>query len=355
VNRRFENSVWRGARPVRAACGALLLAACMLLAAARPAVAQGGEELHAYLDRTDDLLAWASELVTGTGSDQARLVLDQARQLQQRSRDLASRGRLLDAFSLGRRARDAMWHAVRLAREAAGLDERIRLRAERFADQHAQLTERARESGQPRAVEMLDKARDQARRARERMLQGDLPSAWKLLDNADDLLRLAARLLADGAGPERLRQDLERTRELLDEANARLTGEAASSATLALLAEARDALTRAGNAAAAGDPGLALQMSALARRQTQRALAQAGESPDADAVQQLLDRFDERAAVVADRLRETGGEPDRRTYEHARGERDAAARALREGKVTAALRLVRTAHDRLDQVERGLR
>lgn len=356
MNRPFVFSGWCGGRPVAVVCGVLLLTAGLLSGTAGPAAAQAGaDELGAYLDRTDELLAWATELVAGTGSDQARRVLEQAHQLQGRSRDLAERGSLRDAFSLGRRARDGMWHAVRLAREAAGLDERIRLRAERFADQHAQLTERARDSGLPRAIDLLDKAREQARRARERLLQGDLPLAWKLLEKADDLLRLAARLLADGAGPERLREDLERTGQLLDEAQARLVGEGVPAGTLALLAEAREAVARAGDAAAGGDSGLALQMSALARRLTQRALAQAGESPDAAGVQRLLERFDERAADLGERLRDAGGEPGRRAFERARDEREAAAIALREGQVTAALRHVRSAHDLLDQVGRGLR
>jgi len=356
MNRQFSSSGWCGGRLVSAVCGVLLLTAGVLLTTAGPAAAQAGvDELGVYLDRTDELLSWATELVAGTGSDQALQVLDQARRLQQRSRDLAERGSLRDALALGRRARDAMWHAVRLAREAAGLDERIRLRAERFADQHAQLTERARDSGLPRAMDLLDRAGEQARRARERMLQGDLQLAWKLFEKADDLLRLAARFLADGAGPERLREDLERTGQLLDEAQARLVGEGVPAGTLALLAEAREAVARAGDAAAGGDSGLALQMSALARRLTQRALAQAGENPDAAAVQRLLDRFDERAADVGERLRAAGGELDRRAFERARDERDAAAVALREGKVTAALRRVRSAHDQLEQVGRGLR
>lgn len=356
MKRRFISSGRCGGRLVPAACGVLLLTAGLLSGTAGPAAAQiGVDALGTYLDRTDELLAWAGELVADTGSEQARQVLDQARQLQRRSRELAERGNQRDALSLGRRARDAMWHAVRLAREAAGLDERIRLRAERFADQHAQLSERARDGGLPRAGDLLDRAREQARRAGERMLQGDLQLAWKLLEKADDLLRLAARLLADGAGPERLREDLERTGQLLDDANARLAGESVPAGTLALLAEAREAVTRAGEAAAAGDPGLALQMSALARRLTQRALAQAGESPDADAVERLLNRFDERATDVGERLRAAGSEPGRRAFERARDERDAAARALREGKVIVALRHVRSAHDLLDQVSRGLR
>ncbi|MBK8165516.1 MAG: hypothetical protein IPK64_06040 [bacterium] len=346
-----------GNRGKAGAFGAALALALALLAGVgtpAPAQAQGGEELRAYLDRTDELLDWAAGQVSASGSERARGILNQATQLQRRSRDLLARQRPLEAFSLARRARDAMWHAVRLSREAAGLEERIRVRSERFADQHAQLLERAREGGAGRAGELLERAREQAQRAAERAVQGDLPLAWKLLEQADDLLRLAARQLADGAGPERVAHELERSRSLVDEAGQQLEGGAAEAEALAMLADARDALARA-DAAAGTDPGQALQLAGLARRLAQRALASAGTGSGAEAVQRLLERFDARAAELAPRLRDGEPGPAQRAFERAREEREASARALADGRVERALRHARSAHDLLEQAARGLR
>ena len=350
--RGHRGSSWRGigSPPVLS----LVLVLFFGLPLAGDVHAQGaGEELRAYLDRTDELLDWAGDLVSQSGSDQARRVLDGARQLQQRGRDLMSRQRPLDAFAVGRRARDAMWHSVRLARDAAGLEERLRLRRERFDDQYGQLAERAREGAPGRASDLLEQAQEQARRAGERTTQGDLQLALKLLEQADDLLRKAARLLAEGAGPERLRQDLERTRQLVDDAESRLSG--ADAGVLATVAEARTALERAEEAASAGEPGLVLQHAALARRLAQRALAEAGERPDAEAVSRLLARFDERAGELAGPVREAGDGPGLRAFERAQEQREAAARALKEGRPGVALRHLRSAHELLEQAGRGLR
>lgn len=341
-------------RAASAAAAALAVVVLALAGAAAPARAQGGEELRAYLDRTDELLDWAADQVAASGSVRARGVLDQALQLQRRGRDLLARQRPFEAFAVARRARDAMWHAVRISREAAGLEERIRVRSERFADQHAQLLERARESGDPRAGQILDRAREQAQRAADRLAQGDLELAWRLLEQAEDLLRLAARQLAEGAGPERVARELERTRGLVDDAGARLEDAAAPAEALALLAEARDALARA-EAAAPGEPGAALQFSGLARRLAQRALALAGSDSGAEAVARLLERFDMRAAELAPRLREGAPGPAQRSFARASEEREAAARALDDGRVERALRHARSAHDLLEQAARGLR
>lgn len=338
------------------ALAAAALAAVLCLAAGHPAIAQGaGGELAAYLDRTDELLDWASGLVRDTGSEQARRVLAQARELQQRGRDLAARQRLLDAFAVGRRARDAMWHAVRLAREATSLEERIRLRSERFDDQYAQLADRAGDGGSSRANDLLGQARETARRARERTRQGDFQMAWKLLEQADDLLRMAARLLAESAGPERVDQELERARQMLADAGDRLAGPGTSAPTLGLLEDARDALARAHEAASAGDSGRALTLAGLARRLAQRALDATGDRADADAVERLLARFDDRAGNLAERVRGADDRGIRRVFERAGEQRAAAAKSLADGRTTAAQRQVRSALDLLDQVEQGLR
>lgn len=334
--------------------------ACAILLAlflgAGAASAQSGEELRAYLDRTDELLSDAAEQVGRSGSEQARLVLEQARALQSRSRDLLAHQRPLEALAVARRARDAMWHAVRLSREAAGLEERVRVRAERFADQHAQLAERAREDGPGRAGDLLLRAQEQAQRAGESAARGDYRLAWKLLEQADDLLRMAARQLADSAGPERIERELERTRGLLDEAGQRLAQPDAGPEAQSLLDEAREALARA-ESAAGREPGQALQLSYLARRLAQRALAEAGGAGarGSEAVERLLLRFDERAAELASRLGPGAPGPAMRAFERAREEREAAARALGDEQLERALRHARSAHDLLEQASRGLR
>lgn len=315
----------------------------------RQAVAQqGGDNIRQYIERTEELLIWAHELVAETASDPARRVLKQAAGLHQRSRDLFAQGHMIEALSVARRARDAMWHAVRVAREAMGLEERIRIRAERFRDQHGQLMERAGETRNRQAREFLDRARQQATRARDLYQQGDFELAWKLLEQAENLMQRAARLLADSGGPERLENELNRARELIDRTRDRL-GPAAGKGPRQMLAEAEEALQRALRARDQGHPGRALQLTALAANLARRAGSGESDGRNDEAVRRQLERFDARAGRIGDKVRESGSQPARKMFERARKQRDKAAAAQRRGDGELALRQIRAAHDLLDQ------
>ncbi len=327
------------------------LLAAVLVTLPTPAQAQmGGDSIRQYLERTDELLGWARELVGETESGPARRVLRQAHELNQRGWGLMERGMMMESLAVARRARDAMWHSVRVAREAMGLEERIRTRSERFRDQHGHLMERAREARNQQALEFLERSRQQADRALDIYRQGDFKLAWRLLEQAGDLMRRSARLLADGGGPERLELELERTRQLIDTTRDRLGADATESQRK-LLAEAEEALQRAMSASDQGQPGRALQMVGLAGKMARRAAQQNQGSGDEDAIQRQLDRFDGRAERIADRVREAGSDPARQAYDRALRQRDEAVAAQQAGDAERALRQVRAAHDLLNRAE----
>lgn len=317
-----------------------------------PALAQddGAGQVAAFIDRNADLLDWALDIVADTGSVPARRVLREAHDLHLRSLDLLGQDRPLLALGAARRARAALWRAVGLAREALSLEERLRLRAERFGDLQADLRETAREGGDARALELLDRAAAQADRAQEQYLQGDAKLGLQLLEQADQLLNRAARLLAEGTGPERLDRELERTAALLDRTR-ELLGGSAEPAVLNLLAEAEQALDRAREHRDQGQPGRALQMLGLARRLAGRAGASAQESPDPETARRQLERWDERAAAVAEKVAASGSEEARRHLERARDHRRRAQEALAADDLPRALGQIRAAHDQLGQAE----
>lgn len=348
--RKSSNGHRRAGRTPLAAC-ALALA---LAAAAAPAAAQNhggtaGDAVDAYIARTDELILWGAELVGETDSGTARTVLRQAEDMNRRAEQELGRGRMTQAGNLARRARAALWHAVKLAREAMGLQERLRLRAERFMDLHQQLGERAREAGNEDAVELLRRAENQARRAREAHLQGDLRLAEQMFERAEDLTARAARLIAEGGDPERLRAEIERTAELIDRARAVRPGEPGPQAARQL-GEAEEALERARGHLARGEPGRALQAAALARRLAQGLLDEGAPGPEGAARRQI-ERFDERLAALDERLDRGAGERVRSLLEQARRHRERAERALAGGEPEPALREIRAAHDLLNQAE----
>jgi len=308
------------------------------------------DSIQQYIERTEELLIWAHGLVAETNSDPARRVLRQAADMHHRSKGMLERGMMMESLSVARRARDAMWHAVRVAREAMGLEERIRIRSERFRDQHGHLMERAREAHNQQALDFLERAQRQAGRARDIYHQGDFKLAWKLLEQAGDLMRRSARLLADGVGPERMEREIERARQLIDTTRDRL-GTAATSGQRKMLAEAEEALQRALTARDQGQPGRALQMTGLAGNLARRAARGTGAGPDEDAVRRQLDRFDVRAERIGDRVRESGSAAARQMYDRALDQRERAAAAHGAGDPELALRQIRAAHDLLNQAE----
>ncbi|MEN8008179.1 MAG: hypothetical protein ABFS42_14255 [Candidatus Krumholzibacteriota bacterium] len=329
-----------------------LLALVLAGSTAGRASAQGSglEQIEAYIDRTEELLLWAKDLVTETQSVTARRVLTQAADMHQRSRGLLANGRPLDALEVSRRSRAALWHSVRLAREAMGLEERIRIRAERFRDQHSQLMERALEAENRQALEFLRRSENNAVRAREQFHQGDFKLSWKMLEKAGDLMRRAARLLADGTSPERLEMEIERTRMLIERTREGL-GDDPDPRAHKMLAEAEEALVRAREGMEQGQPGRALQMTGLARQLAIRAGSLDGDGPADEAVRRQLERFDHRSGRVGDAVRESGSEPAREMYERALQHRTRAAASLADGDGELALRQIRAAHDLLGQAE----
>ncbi len=316
------------------------------------ASAQGNglEQIQAYLERTEELLLWAQEMVSETQSVPARKVLSQAADLHRRSQGLMGNGRKLEALGVSRRSRAAMWHSVRLARESMGYEERIRIRAERFRDQHSQLSERALEAGDRQALEFLRRAEHNANRAREQYHQGDFKLSWKMLEQAGDLMRRAARLLADGTTPERLEMEMERARMLIERTRDKLA-ENSDPQARRLLAEAEESLVRAREGMNQGQPGRALQMTGLARQLAVRAASLGAGGPGEEAVRRQLERFDDRSARVADGVRDSGSQQARDMFEKALRHRTRAAEALAEGNREMALRQIKAAHDLLGQAE----
>jgi tetratricopeptide (TPR) repeat protein len=324
--------------------------ALAILAPRAVAQAQSREQVREYIDRTEELILWARDLVAETESGPARRILQSAADMHQRSRRSYEDNRPLQALEISRRARTATFHAVRVAREALGLQERIQIGADRFGDEHRQLTERAREVRHQQAADILDQARRKADRARELYRQGDFKLAWKMLEQAGDLNRRAARLLADAGGPERLDAELERTAELLARTRDRL-GPDADARALDLLEQAQGALERARRAREEGRPGQALQLAGLARQLVHRVEGTVGSGPREEDVRRQIERFDDRFDRVAERVRDVGDERARDLLQRARGNRDRAAEDLAAGDTDQALRRIRAAHDLLGQAE----
>lgn len=330
----------------------ILLLSILFLVQAPPSQAQGEgyEQVQGYIERNGELLEWARDLVMETESVPARRILEEAHSLHQRSVHMLGNDRPANSLALARRSRAALWRAVGLAREALSFEERLRLRGERFRDLHSHLLDIARENNDRQSLEFIHRAGMQGQRAREIFLQGDAKLAFKLFEQAETLLHRAARLLADGAGPERLEKELERTENFLERTRESLD-EKADPATLNLMTEADQALERAREHQDQGQPGRALQMSGLAKKLAARVQSLTSTGPDQESVQVQLDRWDDRAPGVVEKVGSSDSQPARRHLELARQHRQRAQVAQDQGDPDQALRQIRAAHDQLTQAE----
>ncbi len=331
-----------------------LVVVAMFTAPATSQAQPAGDSVRNYIERTAELLLWSHELVRETESSPARRVLEQAVELHRRSLRLLENGKLNEALAVGRRARDAMWHSVRIARESMGLEERIRIRVERFRDQYANLMERAREARDEQALSFLERARHQGSRAQDLYRQGDFKLAWKLFEQANDLMNRSARLLADHGGRDHLEQEFERAADLIDQTKGRL-GSNPTQRQRQLLAEAEEALQRARQAFDQGQPGRALQMVNLSNNLVRRVSYGEEKGPTGNSISRQLDRFDGRADRLADPVRESGSEQARKMYDRALGLRERSAAARKSGDNELALRQIKSAHDLLHQAEKLIR
>jgi hypothetical protein len=316
------------------------------------AVAQGGpisfDRVEEYIQRTEEILMRAAEAVRESESARARPVLAQARELHDRSVSLLMNGRPLIAYETSQRARQAAQHAVQLARDDLGFEERVRIRLERLRELYDQLFERAQEERNERALRFIQEAERQFLRAREQYTQRNFEIAFHLLESAESLLHKAARLLFEGAGVDRLRNDLDRTADLIRRTRERL-GEADDRAAQEILDRAERVLEQARDALSRGEPLAALHLARQARRLVGQAAGRTGAGPSREAVQEQIERWDRRHGEIAPAVRESGHDPALRMLERARSYRQRAGATLAAGDGEEALRQIKLAHDLLAQ------
>jgi hypothetical protein len=346
-----ENSYQRSAGfPLPALWGLLFVLFGLLNA--QPAEAQESpfDRIQDYIERNGELLEWAHDVVRETENMPARRVLQEALNLHQRS------GRLLDdnhpvlAYETAKTCRTATRNAVRLARESMGFEERVRLRVERFRDQHARLLEQAREINNQLALDLLRRSEGMAIRANQQYQQGDARLAFKMLEQAEELMNRAARMLGGTGGPERVDQKIEMALMAVERAREKLQ-DSSDPAARKLLAESEQALGRAQDFRDQGQPDRALQTANMALRLANRATSAHAGGPSAENVQRQIERWDDRNIRVTDMVRESGDETSRRLLDQAQQQRGRAAQSLDQEDFELALRQIRAAHDLLTQAE----
>ncbi len=345
-----EHTTHRPASSAASLLGLIFVLFGILSAVSAEAQEAQFERIQEYIDHNAELLEWSQEVVRETENMPARRVLEEAMNLHGRSIRLLNDDHPVMAFNTAQHCRTATRNAVRLARESMGFEERVRLRTERFRDQHAHLLEQAREANNQRAMDFLRRSEAMAIRAGEQYQQGDAQMAFKMLEQATELMNRAARMLAGSAGPDRLDQKIEMTQMAIERAREKVI-ESADPAARKLLTESEHALGRAQDFRDQGQPDRALQMANMALRLANRAMNTNTTGPSAETVQRQIERWDDRSDRVTESVQESGNDSALRLLQQARQQRARAGQSLDQEDFEPALRQIRAAHDLLTQAE----
>lgn len=171
---------------------ALLIAACLTSGNiyAQGTVRIDAEKAREAIERTDEVIAAASEIVRDTRSNKARMALEYAMKLQNKAKNNAGLSYHGIAYQLTNQARKEAWHSINLARTDARQEERTKRLFEYTREKLIMLRARIAETGvrDERTLRLMTESRGLLEKAKinHQQLRGEL--ALKLSENA---LRLA--------------------------------------------------------------------------------------------------------------------------------------------------------------------
>lgn len=199
------------------------------------------------------------------------------------------------------------------------------------------------ESDNPAARTELGIAMDLQARARAAFTSSQLAMASRLTFEARTHADRAIALVRGLPDPDRVRAQLERTREMLERARPRIEGCSIDRAR-ALLHVAFEMQLRAEASAQAGRHLAALQLTMSARERGLRALRLCRLDENAsESAERALHRTDEVIARARDAVSEHGDEQARHALERARGLQEDAWREARAEHFESSLRLTTAA------------
>lgn len=194
------------------------LALIALVTAGAPADAQTRDEVQVAIERTDDLIARAQEIVTGSDNPQALDELGFAVRLQADAKAQFGGGRYLLALDLTRRARTRAERAIALVKGLPDPD-RVIVQLERTRELLDRARERIEECDAERARALLRVAFEMQARAEVSAREGRYLAALQLTLSARERALRALRMcnLQDNLR-EAAERGLTRTDELISRA-----------------------------------------------------------------------------------------------------------------------------------------
>lgn len=309
------------------------------------------ERLEAELDRTDQVLDHAREVVGASESERARTVLANAEQAQAVARALfAECGRTNlraceGSHKATTRARREALHAIQIARDQSGLEQEAGRAIERVAHLLDEALVMAGEHPDPRTDRLLDEARSHLERAREQYQARQFAVAIELALAAERLVRQALDLGERGdVNPERVLRELERTDRLLERASPEIR-DSGNERAMRLLDQAIELQMRAHRQFDERRPLVAMRLTREAREQVLHALRMVEGPADPAGVEKALAQTDELIERVESEVRASGIEEANRLLDAGLDHQQRARDLFKEGRLNPALAQTRVARN----------
>lgn len=315
----------------------------------------GGNRVEEELQRTDEVLARAADLVRESDSARARDLLEQAFRIQAEARGHFGNGRMLQAGRLTLEARALGARAATLARDDGASRTRAERELERAIREIGHARERLATGASREADALLDQAAGLAERARGAFGEQQYEASLRLAVASQRLVAQALVLGGANAG-RRLDRELERT-DLLLERVGTIVHESGDAAAGALLESAHAMQRRAHEAARDGHPREAMVRTREARDLANRARASLGGAEDHAAVEAAVAATDAALARAADLVRASDSRAAATLLERAQDHQSRAHAALDAGDLRRAMAQTRVARNlalrALQLVDRG--
>ncbi len=188
-----------------------IVAALLIAAALQPgnAIAQGSDQIDPdkarnAIERTDEIIASAVEIVRDTRSQKARTALEYSMQLQNKAKMSAGLSNNSMAYKLTMQSRNEAWHSINLARTAARQEELTKRLVEHTTEKLVMLRARISESGvrDERVLRLMNESRSLLEKSKinHQQLRGELAlklaeNSFRLADQAEKRFRRSLNLM----------------------------------------------------------------------------------------------------------------------------------------------------------------
>jgi len=330
----------------------VLLGALLVLAVAEPAGAgrlTDAERAEQELQKTDEVIARALEVVQASGVTAAHQHLKGAIEVQEGARRQFDAGRgatkperfFARAIELTLKARQEALRSMDLARIEARTQDSVRYSIDLATERAAEVGGVVRASGDAQAQQVLAQALDQLNRARRAERERDYVQAARLAMLAANLLDRAADLATHrevtAAGIE---ASLDRTASLLVEVESALAERGRRLDDIPLLQEARQLLALARASFRGGEMRAALQRGLAARQQVLRLLAELAQDPGQPRLSEAIEELQALYAELGPEIEAAGGRAEKNMLDEGRRALARARELLAREKPRAALQHV---------------